>query len=183
MIIWDGRFFLRYPQFSWYERGLEKNFQTQGRMKRRWNFLEGRGAARTAGRLPDSQGESTPSKGYWSVFIAREQRTCESSADWAGYVYFQCAEREKNGTNIFPYMGWERDRACCLGGLWEIVMVAVGQSDKSPVTLCSGNVGPLSLSCSLSLEHHNNVLFLPLYGVTLNLHILCIFLQVFSISQ
>ena len=50
---------------------------------------------------------------------------CKSSADWAEYVYFQCAEREKNGATVFPYMGWERDRACCLGGLWDIAMVTL----------------------------------------------------------
>ena len=61
--------------------------------------------------------------GCLPVFIAREP--VKSSADWAEYVYFQCAEREKNGANVFPYMGWERDRACCLGGLWDIAMVTL----------------------------------------------------------
>ena len=81
--------------------------------------------------LPEEQAgfliirESRPGARVTGLFLYPGNKgSYESPAVWAGYAYFQCAEQEKNGANTFPYMGWERDRACYLGGIRDIVMVA-----------------------------------------------------------
>ena len=62
------------------------------------------------------------SMGCLSVFIAREP-VSHLLTGQSMYTFSVLSERKQG--KCLSYMGWERDRAWCLGGLWDIAMVAL----------------------------------------------------------
>ena len=90
------------------------------------------------------------SMGFWSVFIAREP----VSHLLTGQSMYTFSAGSGRRTGQISFLIW--DGKGTGHAAWEgsgTLQWSHSDSDRGPVTLCSGNIGPLSLSCSLSLEH------------------------------